>query len=69
MNRGRPFRWLAVLPAAAIFLGVPFANRIHTYVLGMPFLLAWIVGCVVFTSVSMAIVGALDRRADADGRP
>jgi hypothetical protein len=29
-------------------------------VLGMPFLLAWIVGCVLLTSVVMAVVGRLD---------
>jgi len=42
--------------------GVPFANHVHARVLGMPFLLAWIVGCVVLTSVIMAIVGWLDAR-------
>lgn len=69
MPRGRPFHWLAVLPALAIVAGVPFANRVHAYVLGLPFLLAWIVGCVLFTSLIMTVIGALDRRADSDGRP
>jgi len=53
-------RWLATLPGLLILLGVPFANRVEPRVLGMPFLLAWIVGCVLFTSVVMAVVGGLD---------
>jgi hypothetical protein len=65
MSRGRPFRWLAVLPALAIFVGVPFANRAHVYVAGLPFLLAWIIGCVLLTSALMTLIGALDRQADA----
>src|SRR5262245_66659719 len=44
------FRYAAV-PGLLILLGVPFVNRVHTRVLGMPFLLAWIVGCVLLTSI------------------
>jgi hypothetical protein len=72
-RRSRPlYRALAALPATAILVGVPFANRVHAYVLGMPFLLFWIVACVLLTSVVMAVVGALDRRrerATDDERP
>jgi hypothetical protein len=64
----RPHHWLAALPAAAIAIGVPFANRVHAYVLGLPFLLFWMLACVLLTSVVMAIVGALDRR-EAGRRP
>ena len=69
MTRGRPHRWLAVLPALGIFAGVPIANRVHIYVAGLPFLLAWIIGCVLLTSLLMAVIGALDRRADAREEP
>ena len=56
------YRLLALLPAVAI-LGAPwFANRIEPRILGMPFLLGWIVCWVVMASVVMAIIGALDRR-------
>ena len=41
--------------------GVPFANRVEPYVLGLPFLLFWIVLWVVMTSVVMGVVYALDR--------
>ena len=62
MRRVPPHRWLATLPGLLILLGVPFANRVHAPVLGMPFLLAWIVGCVLLTSLVMAIVDRLDER-------
>ena len=62
MRRGTLHRWLAVVPALLILVGVPFANRVHRLVMGLPFLLLWIVGCVVLTSVVMAVVGSLDAR-------
>jgi hypothetical protein len=70
----RPYRLLALAPVIAI-LGAPwFANRIEPRIFGMPFLLGWIVGWVLMTTVIMALIGALDTRAErADttgtGRP
>jgi len=70
MRRVPLHRWLAVIPGLLILGGVPFANRVHRLVLGMPFLLLWIVACVLLTSATMALIGSLDakdaRRADAD---
>ena len=64
----RPYRLLALVPAVAI-LGAPwFANRVEPRLLGMPFLLAWIVCWVFMASVVMAIIGALDDRHDGNGR-
>jgi hypothetical protein len=61
-TRRRAYRALAIIPAAAT-LGAPFvANRVEPFVLGMPFLLAWIVGCGVLTSVTLAVIYTLDRR-------
>jgi hypothetical protein len=54
------FRLLAVLPFAGILLGVPFVNRVHPLVLGMPLVLAWIVGWVVLSAAIMALVYWLD---------
>ncbi len=59
----KPYRLLALVPAVAI-LGAPWvANRIEPRILGMPFLLGWIVFWVLMTSVVMAVIGALDSRA------
>jgi hypothetical protein len=55
-------RLLGLLPFIGILLGVPFVNRVEPLVLGMPFVLAWIVMWVVLTSVVMGIVFRLDPR-------
>ena len=52
---------LALIPALALTLGVPFANRLEPRILGLPFLLAWIVGWILLTPAFMAVVYRLDR--------
>lgn len=64
MTGTRAYRWLAALPSAGILVGVPFANRVHAYVLGLPFVLVWILGCVLLTSALMAVIAALDGRLE-----
>jgi 4-hydroxybenzoate polyprenyltransferase len=64
--RGRAYRWLAIVPGLGILIGVPLANRVHAYVLGLPFILAWILLCVLLTSVLMALIQEWDRRRDAE---
>jgi uncharacterized protein DUF3311 len=56
----RPIFLLAVLPFIGILVGTPFVNRVEPYVLGMPFILFWIVMWVVLSSIIMAIVYAVD---------
>ncbi len=51
---------LASLPFLGILGGMFFANRVEPFVLGMPFILFWIVAWVVLTSVIMAAVYYLD---------
>ncbi|RKT21942.1 uncharacterized protein DUF3311 [Paraburkholderia sp. RAU2J] len=53
-------RVLAALPFIGILLGVPLVNRVEPLVLGMPFVLAWIVMWVVLSSILMAVVYRLD---------
>lgn len=53
-------RVLAALPFVGILLGVPFVNRVEPLVLGMPFVLAWIVMWVVLSSIIMAVIYRLD---------
>ena len=50
---------LAALPFLGI-LGTAFANRVEPFVLGMPFMLFWLVLWVVLTSIIMAVVYVLD---------
>jgi hypothetical protein len=49
-------RWLAVLPFLGILGGVFFANRVTPLVLGMPFLLAWIVLWILLSAAIMALI-------------
>ncbi len=65
MKLFRPHHALALVPVLAILAGVPFANRVEPYVFGLPFLLAWILGCVLLTSAVLALIDAIDRRQNA----
>lgn len=56
----KQLRWLAVLPPAGMLLGPYFLNRVEPLVLGMPLLLAWLVGCTVATSAVMALIYLTD---------
>ncbi len=64
MSAGRPWRWLAAIPATALLIAPFVANRVEPRILGLPFLLAFITGWVLITSVTMAVVYLLDERAD-----
>ena len=70
--RLRPHHALAVLPAVLMLGGVPFVNRVHGLVLGLPPLLVWMVACVLLTSGVLAVVYRLDERdagSDPDDAP
>jgi uncharacterized protein DUF3311 len=66
--RLRGYHWLAVVPPLGMLVGVPFANRVHALVLGLPFLLLWIVVWVVCTAGCMTLLYALDHRATREQR-
>ncbi len=51
---------LAALPFLGILVSVAFADRVEPFVLGLPFILFWIVMWVAMTSVIMAVVYRLD---------
>ena len=69
MSGSRGYRWLAVVPPLSILVGAPLANGVHRYFLGLPFILFWIVACVLLTSATLGVIAALDRRADASPAP
>lgn len=51
---------IGVVPAVGMLGGIWFANRTEPYVLGLPFLLFWLVAWVVLTSVAMAVIYRID---------
>ena len=59
--------FLAALPFLGILVGIVFANRVEPFVLGMPFVLSWIVAWVLLTSVIMAVVYRIDPTNREDG--
>ena len=56
----RPLYLLAVLPFLGLLGGIPFVNRVTPFVLGLPFILFWIVVWVVLTSLIMWVIYSLD---------
>ena len=54
---------LALVPLLALLFSPYIANRLQPRILGMPFLLGWIVVWVLLTSVVMAVILRLDRDA------
>ena len=58
---------LSALPFIGVLAGIFFANRVEPYVLGLPFLLFWIVMWVVAASAIMWGIWALDRRRGLAG--
>jgi len=53
-------RVLAALPFIGILGGIVYANRVTPYVLGLPFIFAWLAFWVVAASAIMGIVYLLD---------
>ena len=56
----RGVRWLAVLPFLGILGGIVFANRVTPYLFGLPFILGWLVLCVIGTAVVMGAIYLTD---------
>lgn len=51
---------LALIPVLCLVVGPVFANSVTPYVLGMPFLLFWVLLWVLITSLCMGIVYVFD---------
>jgi hypothetical protein len=53
-------RWLAVVPFVGMFIGPVLHNSATPFILGMPFILGWLVIWVLLTSAIMAVIYGLD---------
>lgn len=56
----KPIHLLGAIPFLGILGGIFFVNRVTPYVLGMPFILFWLVLWVVLISATMAVIYRLD---------
>jgi hypothetical protein len=63
--------WLAVIPFIGMCAGPVIHNSATPFILGMPFILAWMVAWVFLTSLVMAVIYCLDpaRRAEEETAP
>ena len=52
---------LAAIPLAALSIAIPFVNRIEPRILGLPFVLCWIIGWVLLTPAFIWTIGRLER--------
>ena len=60
----------ALVPVLALVAGLPFVNRVEPVVVGLPFLLFWILGWVLLTPLFLALSYVLaerDREREASG--
>ncbi len=53
---------VAAIPFAALTVAVPLVNRVEPRILGLPFVLAWIVAWVLLTPAFLWCVGRIERR-------
>ncbi len=53
---------LVMLPIAALSVAIPLVNRIEPRVLGLPFLLFWIVLWVLLTPLALWLFARLEAR-------
>ena len=53
---------LAAIPIAALSVAVPLVNRVEPRILGLPFVLFWIVAWTFLTPLFLWAVGRLERR-------
>ena len=62
-------KWLALVPYLGILVGIVFANRVTPYLFGFPFVLGWLVICVLATAAVMGVIYLADpanRPADVE---
>lgn len=62
------FRWLAVLPFIGMLAGPIFHDHVHPFILGMPFILGWIVVWILITSLILAVIYLTDPANREDRR-
>jgi hypothetical protein len=56
----KPFQFLAIVPCAVMLIGPVVHNKLHPFILDMPFPLGWVTVWIVLTAATMALVYAID---------
>jgi hypothetical protein len=58
---------LGAIPFVALVFALPLVNRIEPIILGLPFILFWILSWVILTPLILFIAYILERRINKDG--
>ena len=56
------YHYLVIFPILALTLGIYYANRVEPFIMGLPFLMFWIVSWVVITVFIMLLINILDNK-------
>jgi hypothetical protein len=63
MKRGTRYAlWLGAIPFVMLVFALPLVNRIHPVILGLPFLLFWILGWVLLTPLILFLAYRVERK-------
>ncbi|MGE6230246.1 DUF3311 domain-containing protein [Paenibacillus sp. GbtcB18] len=57
----RSYYWLVIIPFIGMLGGAVVFNQVTPYVLGLPFLLFWILLWIVLSSLTMLVIYQLDK--------
>lgn len=56
------YHFLVIFPLVALTFGIYYANRVEPFVMGLPFLMFWIVAWVVISALIMLLINILDSK-------
>jgi hypothetical protein len=60
--------WLAAVPVIGLLIGPIFHNKLHPFILGMPFPLGWISVWIVLIALVMGVIYVTDPLNRGDER-
>ncbi|AWS52046.1 MULTISPECIES: DUF3311 domain-containing protein [Providencia] len=56
------YHYLVIFPILALTVGIYYANQVEPFVMGLPFLMFWIVSWVIVTALVMLLINVLDNK-------
>jgi len=63
MKRGTRYAlWLGAIPYILLVFALPLVNRVHPVILGLPFLLFWILGGVLLTPLILFFAYRIEKK-------
>jgi len=67
MQKGKKYALvLGAIPFVMLVFALPLVNRIHPVVLGLPFILFWILAWVMLTPLILFFAYRLEQKDDSD---